>query len=70
MLFYLTNVYHFASVLYNFFSVFIIIGSVILLVAMIGVIIMTLDFEYRATNVGSVKEHFLAIDQVVNLRFN
>ena len=34
-------------VLYNFYMIFVILASFVLLAAMLGVIILTVDFEYR-----------------------
>ena len=70
MLFYLTNVFHFANVLYNFFPIFIIMASIILLVSMVGVIILTLDFEYRKVGQGSLKEQFIITDKGLSLNFS
>lgn len=46
-IFYQTNLFHFGSILYNYFYGYVIIVSLILLIAMFGSIILTVDFEYR-----------------------
>lgn len=46
--FYKGNTSYLGWVLYNYFNHFLLISSLILLISMIGSIILTVDFEYRA----------------------
>jgi len=46
---YISNISYIGYVLYNFYSFFVVIAALILLVAMLGSIILTVDFEYRPT---------------------
>jgi len=45
---YVSNTAYIGYVLYNFYSFFVLISALILLIAMVGAIILTVDFEYRA----------------------
>lgn len=47
ILFYESNVSIIGSVLYMYFSFYVVMAALILLVAMIGAIVLTVDFEYR-----------------------
>lgn len=51
---YSSNISYIGYVLYNFYSFYVIIASLILLVAMLGAIILTVDFEYRSISKNSV----------------
>lgn len=46
--FYKGNASYIGWVLYNFFGYFVLLAGLILLVSMIGVIVLTVDFQYRA----------------------
>ena len=46
-LYYKNNIFYLGVILYNFYIIFVILASLILLSAMFGVIILTVDFEYR-----------------------
>jgi NADH:ubiquinone oxidoreductase subunit 6 (chain J) len=47
VVFYKGNASYVGWVLYNFFSHFVLLAGIVLLVSMIGVIVLTVDFQYR-----------------------
>jgi len=49
-IFFIGNMSYIGYVVYNFFSYFVIIASFILLIAMIGTIVLTVDHSHKITN--------------------